>query len=84
MNEKRLYQVIKEHQVIAVLLAHSQEECEKYLLEYDVVDSIEYVSIVEVASKKQKDDDGVIPLMVAHKSSWYDLKHYKHLYIYEA
>ncbi|MEA3353936.1 MAG: hypothetical protein U9Q33_08995 [Campylobacterota bacterium] len=84
MNKKRLYQIIKEHQVIAVLLASSKEKCEKYLLGHSVVDSLEYVSIIEVADKDEEDIDGVIPLMVAKKSRWYDLKDYRHLYIYEA
>lgn len=83
MHAKKLYQVIKEKQVIAVLLSNSEEECKEYLINQNIVDSLENIEVIEVAKKETKQVDNVIPLMIAKKSSWYDLRHYRHLYIYE-
>lgn len=84
MSDKKLYQVIKEKQVIAVLLAASQDQCKEYLQQQGVIDNdMEYIDISEVSKQERASSQKVIPLMVAKKSSWYDLRHYKHLYIYE-
>lgn len=79
--KKKLYQIIKEEQIIAVLLSSSVEDCEKYILN-NLLEDLEYVDILEVAKQETQEVDSVIPLMVAKKSSWYDLRHYRHLYIY--
>jgi len=81
--DKKLYQVVKEEQVIAVLLATSEEECQEFLLENNIIDNIEYINIIEVAKKDKEEEEKVVPLMIAEKFSWYDLKHYRHLYIYK-
>ena len=80
---KKLYQAITEKQVIAVLLASSEEECQEYLLENSLVNNLNNVSIIEVAKKDKEEEEKVIPLMVAKKFTWYDLRHYRHLYIYK-
>jgi hypothetical protein len=83
MNGKKLYQIIKEKQVIAVLLAKSEKECESYAINH-LVDDLKHTSIIEVAKQEIEEEDSVVPLMVAKKSRWYDLRHYRHLYIYES
>lgn len=83
MNEKKLFQIIREKQVIAVLLAVSKEECENYLIDQKIIDNLEYIDILEVAKQDRSQEENVIPLMIAKKSSWYDLRHYRNLYIYE-
>jgi hypothetical protein len=84
MGAKKLYQVIKEKQIIAVLLSESLENCGQYLLEHKLVEDLEYVSILEVSKQDREEEGNVIPLMIAKKSMWYDLRHHKHLYIYES
>lgn len=83
MNEKKLYQIIKEDQVIAVLLSGSVKDCENYILRNNLSDDLEYVQIEEVSKKQIQEEDNVVPLMIARKSNWYDLRHYRHLYIYD-
>ena len=83
MSAKKLYQVIKEKQVIAVILATSLEECGNYIIEQNIVDDLEFAKIIEVAKQENEDEGNVIPLMVAKKTAWYDLRHYRNLYIYE-
>lgn len=83
MSTKKLYQVVKEHQIIAVLLSESEEKCGQYILEHKLADDLEYVNILEVSKQDRHEEDNVIPLMIAKKSMWYDLRHHKHLYIYE-
>ena len=80
---KKLYQVIHEKQIIAVLLATSIEKCKEYLINKNVVDSLEYVTITEISKDESIDNDAVTPLMIAKKYQWYDLRHSKYLYIYE-
>jgi len=84
MSAKKLYQVILEDQIIAVLLADTEDECIHYLKEHDLAEEIEYVTILEVAKQERTEEGNVIPLMIAKKSMWYDLRHHKHLYIYES
>lgn len=80
---KKLYQIIREEQVVAVLLAATEDECKDYLVENNIIDDIQYVKIIEVAKQEKEDEKNVIPLMIAKKFTWYDLRHYRHLYIYE-
>ena len=82
-KNKKLFRIIKEEQVIAVLLASGEEECNKYLIDNGIIEDVNYVNIVEVAKQQEQENQNVIPLMVAKKFVWYDLRHYKHLYIYE-
>ena len=84
MSSKKLYQVVKEKQIIAVLLSESVEDCKNYLLEHNLVQNLESVTILEVAKQDRDEEQNVIPLMIAKKTMWYDLRHHKHLYIYES
>jgi len=80
--DKKLYQAIKEKQIIAVLLANSEDECRNYLLKNNIIDDINHIHIIEVAKKDKEEEENVIPLMIAKEFRWYDLRHYRHLYIY--
>lgn len=80
---KKLFQIVSEEQVIAVLLASSKEECEEYLLNNKLIESMEHIKILEVAKQDKEEEQNVIPLMVAKRFTWYDLRHYRNLYIYK-
>lgn len=83
MHDKKLYQIIKENQIIAVLLAKSKEDCENYALKHSLTTDLEYIDILEISKEKISQEDEVIPLMVAKKFSWYDLRHCRSLYLYQ-